>query len=34
MSQNKTMDCTGKDKMHLLGVTEKWHWGAMNTRVR
>lgn len=27
-------DYTGKDKMQLLGVTEKWHWGAMNIRIR
>lgn len=34
MSQNKRMDYTGKDKMRLLDVSEKWHWRAVNTGIR
>lgn len=34
MSQNKMMDYTGKDGMHLPDVKEEWHWGAMSTGMR
>lgn len=34
MSQNKRMDYTGKDKMHLLDVSEKRHKRAVNAQIR
>lgn len=34
MSQNKKMDYKGRDKMHLLGVTEEWYQGAVSPGIR
>lgn len=34
MSQNQMMDYIGKDKMHLPGVLEEWHWGAVSSGIR